>query len=104
MNSQERSSRGKAAGPIRSMPVVKVAPGIRPMSLSSLKSRENSLREEGGAGDSAHTKKTVRQPVDSVGLKQLLQDALSGNSSEGERKQEKVSESKSIKPGDAVKF
>ena len=91
-------------GAIRSRPVVKIAPGAKPVSLAALKPREGFSGDEAAHGEKSEIKKRERASVDAVGLKELLQQALAGKSKAEEKKTPQENESKTIEPGEKVKF
>lgn len=91
-------------GAIRSKPVVKIAPGAKPVSLSTLKPREGSSEDKAVHSGKSEIKKPERSSVDVAGLKELLQQALAGKPPIEEKKPPTAEESKTIKPGEKVEF
>ena len=86
---------------MRSKPVVKVAPGVKPISLADLKSREG-VKKEQPKPAWGEARPVGRPSVDVSGLRKALEDALQG--SEKKDAGIEIQEKKVIEPGETIKF
>ena len=100
---RERGDRGgerRDRVEIHSEPVVRVSRGVRPLSLSELKSRAEDVDERKGA---SNKNIPARPAVDTSALRKVLEESLRESEAPSEKTVSKKEE-KVLKPGEAVKF